>query len=184
MRTVSKTGRNEKGATHVTGVDCIVSLHILAISDMTPAGVWSSSPWKVSGAYRLEALLCGFMYQLVGDSQVAPSTQAVGSRAVTDVSAAWTPPLSAAADFMNVLSHPDVQTRATPEAAPLTAHYPLCGIVARAVCLLVHSLLPVVAQMLGEVIKDFDSMRIKLVGQRPCSQLYMQAAKQQLAQCM
>ena len=44
---------------------------------------------------------------------------------------------------MYVLSHPDVQAGATPEAPPLAAHNALCGVVARAVCLLINSLLPV-----------------------------------------
>ena len=95
--------------------------------------------------YRLEALLGGLMYELIGDSQVAPSSQAVCTRAITDVSAAWASPVPAMLDLMYVLSHPDVQAGTTPEASPLAPHNALGGIVAWAVGLLVNGLLPAIA---------------------------------------
>lgn len=60
-------------------------------------------------AYRLEALLGSLVDELIGDRQVPPCPKAVGPRAVTDVTAARTPPFLPALDFMNVLAHPDVQ---------------------------------------------------------------------------
>lgn len=99
-------------------------------------------------AYRFEPLLGSFMNQLVGDSQIAPSSQAVGSRAVADVSAAWTPPVPALPHLMDVLSHPDVQAGPTPEPPALATHDALCGVVARAVRLLINSLLPVITDRL------------------------------------
>lgn len=99
------------------------------------------------------------MNQLVGDSQIAPSSQAVGSRAVADVSAAWTPPVPALPDLMNVLPHPDVQAGPTPESPPLATHNALRGVVARAVCLLIDSLLPVTT----------DRLRLAWCGLSGCS---------------
>ena len=99
-------------------------------------------------AYRFEPLLGSLVNQLVGDGQIAPSSQAVGSRAVADVSAAWTPPVPALPDLMNVLPHPDVQAGSTPEAPPLATHNALPGVVAGAVRLLINSLLPVTTDRL------------------------------------
>lgn len=99
------------------------------------------------------------MDQLVGDSQVAPGTQAVGSGAVTYVSTAWTSPVPTLADFMDVLSHPDIQTRAAPEAPALATHNALGGVVAGAVCLLVDSLLPVTRQNWIEIMhKQYERL--------------------------
>ncbi len=43
---------------------------------------------------------------------------------------------------MNVLTHPDVQARPTPEPPALASDNALCGVVARAVGLFVNCLLP------------------------------------------
>lgn len=99
-------------------------------------------------AYRFEALLRRLMDQLIGDSQIPPGSQAVGSGTVADVSAAGAPPVPALLDFMDVLSHPDVQAGATPEPPPLAPHDALGGVVAGAVGLLINSLLPVTTDRL------------------------------------
>ncbi len=85
------------------------------------------------------------MDELISDSQIAPGSQAISPRAVADIPAARTPPISAVLHLMYVLPHPDEQTRPTPEAPPFTTHDTLCGVVARAVGLLIYGLLPVVA---------------------------------------
>ena len=43
---------------------------------------------------------------------------------------------------MNVLTHPDVQARPTPEPPALASDDALCGVVARAIGLFINSLLP------------------------------------------
>ena len=101
-----------------------------------------------AAAYRFEALLGSLVNELVGDSQIAPSSQAVGSRAVADVPAAWTPPVPSLPHFMDVLSHPDVQAGPTPESPPLATHNALCGVVAGAVRLLINRFLPVTTDRL------------------------------------
>ena len=83
------------------------------------------------------------MYELVGDCQVPPSTQAIGSRAVADVSAAGTPPVLSAFHLMQVLSHPNVQAGPTPEAPALASNYALGGVVAGAEGFGINGLLPV-----------------------------------------
>ena len=83
------------------------------------------------------------MYELVGDCQIPPGTQAVDSRAVADVSAAWTPPVLPAFDLMQIFSHPDVQAGSTPEPPALSSNYTLGGIVAGAEGFGINGLLPV-----------------------------------------
>ena len=92
--------------------------------------------------YRLETLLGGLMYELIGDCQVAPSSQAVGTGAVTDVSTARTSPVPAVLDLMDVFPHPDVQAGATPEASAFASHDALGRVVTWAVGLLIDGLLP------------------------------------------
>lgn len=108
---------------------------------MTAVGQWIQT-------YRLETLLGGLMYELIGDCQVAPSSQAVGTRAVTDVSAARTSPVPAVLDLMYVFSHSDVQAGATPEASAFASHDALGRVVTWAVGLLINGLLPAITGQL------------------------------------